>query len=134
MFKCLHRRQLWNTTLFYVARLLYAPYLGVTHKTLLETDSQSVGFKLYEIMFVPDSIHMLSLSVEDSISLFVVRQSPSIVDAEVISLRYEHDLDAGSFTTHIKQTFSRGFVLVLTRRNTGARLTAIGLLLLCLSS
>ena len=59
----------------------YVPDLGVTHQSLLETNSQSVGLELDKVVFVPDGVHVFGLSVEDGVSLFDVGKSPSVVDA-----------------------------------------------------
>lgn len=82
-----------------------SPDLGVTHQALLEPNSQSVSLKLDKVVLVPDSIHVLSLSVEDCISLFVIGKSPSVVDARISSALAQSVIAFMGFT-HIKQTFS----------------------------
>lgn len=60
-----------------------SPDLGVAHKSLLETDSETVCLKGNKVVLVTDSIHVLGVAVEDSVALLVVGQTPSIVDAAV---------------------------------------------------
>jgi hypothetical protein len=48
------------------------PDLRVTHKALLESNSQSVSVKGHKVVLVSDRVHVRGVSMEDGVSLLIV--------------------------------------------------------------
>jgi hypothetical protein len=58
-----------------------APDFRVAHESLLESDSETVSLERDKVVLVTNGIHVLSLAVEDSVSLLIVGKTPTIVHA-----------------------------------------------------
>jgi hypothetical protein len=55
--------------------------LRVAHQPVLQPDGQTVSFELYVVVSVTDVVHVGRLAVKDGVALFVVWETPSVVDA-----------------------------------------------------
>lgn len=62
---------------------------GVTHQALLQTDSKAVSFELDKVVLVADSIHVGGVTVENGVTLLLLRKTPTVVDA--ISMKKNRD-------------------------------------------
>lgn len=54
---------------------------GVTHQALLQTDGKTVSFELDKVVLVADSIHVGGVTVENGVTLLLLRKTPTVVDA-----------------------------------------------------
>lgn len=72
---------------------VYLPNLRVSHKPILEADSETVGGKGNKVVVVANGVHAGRVTVEDGVALLVVGKTPTIVNArEGVSLCNKNSL------------------------------------------